>query len=51
VMNFINLMSKVKLDVDKILIIEHAYGDIINPDYLIMVDKDEKGNSFVELQN
>ena len=50
-MNFINLMSKVKLDIDKILIIEHAYGDIINPDYLIMVDKDENGNSFVELKN
>jgi DNA repair exonuclease SbcCD ATPase subunit len=50
-MNFISLMNKVKLDIDKILIIEHAYGDIINPDYLIMVDKDENGNSFVELQN
>lgn len=49
--NFINLMSKVKQDIDKILIIEHAYGDIINPDYLIMVDKDENGNSFIELQN
>ena len=49
--NFINLMTKVKQDIDKILIIEHAYGDIINPDYLIMVDKDEKGNSFIELQN
>ena len=49
--NFINLMNKVKQDIDKILIIEHAYGDIINPDYLIMVDKDENGNSFVELQN
>ena len=49
--NFINLMTKVKQDIDKILIIEHAYGDIINPDYLIMVDKDENGNSFVELQN
>ena len=48
--NFINLMNKVKQDIDKILIIEHAYGDIINPDYLIMVDKDENGNSFVELQ-
>jgi len=48
--NFINLMTKVKQDIDKILIIEHAYGDIINPDYLIMVDKDENGNSFVELQ-
>jgi DNA repair exonuclease SbcCD ATPase subunit len=50
-MNFISLMNKVKLDIDKILIIEHAYGDIINPDYLIMVDKDENGNSFIELQN
>lgn len=49
--NFINLMNKVKQDIDKILIIEHAYGDIINPDYLIMVDKDENGNSFIELQN
>ena len=49
--NFINLMTKVKQDIDKILIIEHAYGDIINPDYLIMVDKDENGNSFIELQN
>lgn len=49
--NFISLMTKVKQDIDKILIIEHAYGDIINPDYLIMVDKDENGNSFVELQN
>ena len=49
--NFINLMGKIKQDIDKILIIEHAYGDIINPDYLIMVDKDEKGNSFIELQN
>jgi DNA repair exonuclease SbcCD ATPase subunit len=49
-LNFINLMNKVKQDIDKILIIEHAYGDIINPDYLIMVDKDENGNSFVELQ-
>jgi DNA repair exonuclease SbcCD ATPase subunit len=49
--NFINLMTKVKQDIDKILIIEHAYGDIINPDYLIMVDKDESGNSFIELQN
>jgi hypothetical protein len=49
--NFINLMNKVKQDIDKILIIEHAYGDIINPDYLIMVDKDENGNSFVEFQN
>lgn len=48
--NFINLMNKVKQDIDKILIIEHAYGDIINPDYLIMVDKDEKGNSFIEIQ-
>jgi len=49
--NFINLMTKVKQDIDKILIIEHAYGDIINPDYLIMVDKDENGNSFIEFQN
>lgn len=49
--NFISLMNKIKQDIDKILIIEHAYGDIINPDYLIMVDKDENGNSFVELQN
>jgi DNA repair exonuclease SbcCD ATPase subunit len=49
--NFINLMNKIKQDIDKILIIEHAYGDIINPDYLIMVDKDENGNSFIELQN
>jgi DNA repair exonuclease SbcCD ATPase subunit len=49
--NFINLMNKVKQDIEKILIIEHAYGDIINPDYLIMVDKDENGNSFIELQN
>jgi DNA repair exonuclease SbcCD ATPase subunit len=49
--NFINLMNKVKQDIDKILIIEHAYGDIINPDYLIMVDKDENGNSFIELKN
>jgi DNA repair exonuclease SbcCD ATPase subunit len=49
--NFINLMNKVKQDIDKILIIEHAYGDIINPDYVIMVDKDENGNSFIELQN
>jgi DNA repair exonuclease SbcCD ATPase subunit len=48
--NFINLMNKVKQDIDKILIIEHAYGDIINPDYLIMVDKDDNGNSFIELQ-
>jgi DNA repair exonuclease SbcCD ATPase subunit len=48
--NFINLMNKVKQDIDKILIIEHAYGDIINPDYLIMVDKDENGNSFIEMQ-
>jgi DNA repair exonuclease SbcCD ATPase subunit len=50
-MNFINLMNKVKQDIDKILIIEHAYGDIINPDYLIMVDKDENGNSFIEFKN
>jgi len=49
--NFISLMNKIKQDIDKILIIEHAYGDIINPDYLIMVDKDENGNSFIELQN
>jgi DNA repair exonuclease SbcCD ATPase subunit len=49
--NFITLMNKIKQDIDKILIIEHAYGDIINPDYLIMVDKDENGNSFIELQN
>ena len=49
--NFINLMNKVKQDIEKILIIEHAYGDIINPDYLIMVDKDENGNSFIELKN
>jgi DNA repair exonuclease SbcCD ATPase subunit len=49
--NFINLMTKVKQDIDKILIIEHAYGDIINPDYLIMVNKDENGNSFIEFQN
>jgi DNA repair exonuclease SbcCD ATPase subunit len=49
--NFINLMNKVKQDIDKILIIEHAYGDIINPDYLIMVDKDDNGNSFIEFQN
>lgn len=48
--NFINLMNKVKQDIDKILIIEHAHGDIINPDYLIMVDKDENGNSFIEMQ-
>jgi DNA repair exonuclease SbcCD ATPase subunit len=49
--NFISLMNKIKQDVDKILIIEHAYGDIINPDYLIMVDKDDNGNSFIELKN
>lgn len=48
--NFINLMNRIKEDIDKILIIEHAYGDIINPDYLIMVDKDDNGNSFIEIQ-
>jgi hypothetical protein len=30
-----------------IIIIEHAYGDLINPDHLIRVDKDSEGNSMI----
>jgi DNA repair exonuclease SbcCD ATPase subunit len=48
--NFIGLMNKVKQDIDKILIIEHAYGDIINPDYLIKVEKNEDDCSTISLE-
>jgi len=40
-------MNKVKEDIDKIIIIEHAHGDLINPDHIIKVDKDANGNSII----
>jgi len=45
--NFVRLMNKVKEDIDKIIIIEHAHGDLINPDHIIKVDKDANGNSII----
>lgn len=42
---FGDLLSRAKADIDKLVIIEHGYGDTINPDYIIHVTSDKKGVS------
>jgi DNA repair exonuclease SbcCD ATPase subunit len=47
---FIELMNKAKDEIEIIVIIEHGYADLINPDHLITVDITDKGISFFDIK-
>jgi hypothetical protein len=47
---FVELMNKAKEEIEVIVIIEHGYADLINPDHLITVDITEKGVSFFDIK-
>lgn len=42
---FGDLLARSKEQIDKLVIIEHGYGDTINPDYVIQVTTDKQGVS------
>lgn len=45
VVKFFELLHNMKDRIDKIVIVEHAYSDQLNPDYVINVSSDENGVS------
>jgi DNA repair exonuclease SbcCD ATPase subunit len=47
---FVELMKRAKEEIEVIVIIEHGYADLINPDHLITVDITDKGVSFFEIK-
>lgn len=49
VTEFIELLDEAKLKIEKIFIVEHAYSDLLNPDYIIDIEKNEKGISEIKL--
>lgn len=49
VTEFIQLLEEAKSKIEKIFIVEHAYSDQLNPDYIIEVWKDAQGVSKIKL--
>lgn len=49
VSNFFELIHKIKTRIDKVVIIEHAYSDELEVDYVIRVTADDKGCSQISL--
>jgi DNA repair exonuclease SbcCD ATPase subunit len=46
---FVDLLDQIKNEIELLVVVEHAYADIINPDALISVDIDNIGVSFVNI--
>lgn len=44
---FIELLDEIKTKISKVFIVEHAYSEFLNPDFVLEVKKDEKGVSSI----
>jgi DNA repair exonuclease SbcCD ATPase subunit len=44
---FVELLEEIKTKISKVFIVEHAYSEYINADYVLEVRKDDKGISSI----
>lgn len=47
-LELMEVINFAKTQIDKIFVIEHAYSDILNPEYILNIEKDETGISNIK---